>query len=113
MSQNTSSLSDLNVKSLISLQIVFLMRKIKLNVINMLSVKRTSSPTAHHPSDFPDCPERGQAGEVLQTGLNAAQAALEERGQAACDFLGSAVGRFFSAGVAACSVAHIPVETAQ
>ena len=41
----TSSLSDLNVKSLISLEFVFLARKIKLNDINMLSVKRTSSPT--------------------------------------------------------------------
>ena len=40
-----SSLSDLNVKSLISLEFVFLARKIKLNDINMLSVKRTSSPT--------------------------------------------------------------------
>ncbi len=41
----SSSLSDLNVKSLISLKFVFLARKIKLNDINMLSVKRTSSPT--------------------------------------------------------------------
>ena len=41
----TSSLSDLNVKSLISLEFTFLARKIKPNDINMLSDKRTSSPT--------------------------------------------------------------------
>jgi len=40
-----SSLSDLNVKPLISLGFMFLTRKIKLNDINMLSVTRTSSPT--------------------------------------------------------------------
>lgn len=68
---------------------------------------------AHHPSDFPGFPERGQAAEFLQTGLNAPQTALEERGHAARDFPGSAVRRFFSAGVAACSTAHMPVETAQ
>ncbi len=42
---DSSSLSDLNVKPLISLEFMFLARKIKLNDINMLSVKRTSSPT--------------------------------------------------------------------
>jgi pimeloyl-ACP methyl ester carboxylesterase len=40
-----SSLSDLNVKSLISLELMFLTRKRKINDINMLSVKRTPSPT--------------------------------------------------------------------
>jgi len=42
-----SSLSDLNVKSLISLEFMFLIsdEKTKLNNINMLSITPTSSPT--------------------------------------------------------------------
>ena len=39
---HTSSLSDLNVKPLISLGLMFLARKTKFNDINMLSVTRTS-----------------------------------------------------------------------
>ena len=45
ISNGSSSLSDLNVKSLISLEFMFLARKTKLNDINMLSIKPTSSPT--------------------------------------------------------------------
>jgi len=41
----SSSLSDLNVKSLIPLEFMFLPRKTKLNDINMLSITPTSSPT--------------------------------------------------------------------
>ena len=68
----------------------------------------------HHPSVSPDGPERRAARQnALQAGLDAAQAALEERGQAASDLLGTSVGRFFSAGSAVFSAAHMPVETAQ
>jgi len=44
-SPEPSSLSDLNIKSLISLEFMFLTRKTKLNDINMLSITPTSSPT--------------------------------------------------------------------
>ena len=42
---SASSLSDSDVKALISLELMFLARKTKLNNINIFSIKRTSSPT--------------------------------------------------------------------
>ena len=72
-----------------------------------------SGSAAHHPSIPPDRPELRQPTDGLQACLDAAQAAFEEGHQAASDLLGTSRGVFFSAGSAAFSEAHMPVETAQ
>jgi hypothetical protein len=76
-------------------------------------VKQSSMRSPYHPSVSPDRPEGRQPTKALQAGLDAAKAALEERDQAASHLFRTRVGRFFSTGSAACSAAHMPVETAQ
>ena len=73
--EETSSLSDLNVKPLISLEFVFLERKIKPNDINMLSVKSGFAfesdrllGCGHRPSRPDDGQRRGRRAECGQYG---------------------------------------------
>src|SRR3954463_660365 len=66
-----------------------------------------------HPSVQPLGPQRRWGEEPLQAGLEAADAAPEQGGQAAAEVAGLSIRDFFSSGVAPWAVSHIPVETAQ
>src|SRR3954452_13483688 len=66
-----------------------------------------------HPSVQPRGPQRRWGEEPLQAGLEAADAAPEQGGQAAAEAAGLSIRDFFSSGVAPWAVSHIPVETAQ
>src|SRR3954453_12347485 len=66
-----------------------------------------------HPSVQPRGPQRRWGEEPLQAGLEAADAAPEQGGQAAAEVAGLSIRDFFSSGVAPWAVSHIPVETAQ
>src|SRR3954449_7057881 len=68
---------------------------------------------ACHPSVQPRAPQRRRGDEPLQAGLEAADAALEEGGQAAAKVAGLPIRGFFSSGVASWTASHMPVETAQ
>jgi hypothetical protein len=70
-------------------------------------------PRSYHLSVLPDAPEWRDRGKELQQALDAAQATLEERGQAAGELSRPSFGRFFSAGRGWTAASHIPVETAQ
>ena len=67
----------------------------------------------YHPSISPDFPEERDGDESLDAGLDAADAAFEQRCQAAQQVAGSLVRRFFSAGVALLTTSHMPTDTAQ
>src|SRR3954452_16818712 len=64
------------------------------------------------PSVQPRGPHGRGGGEPLQAGLEAADAAPEQGGQAAAEVAGLSIRDFFSSGVAPWGVSHIPVETA-
>src|SRR4051794_27185526 len=68
---------------------------------------------ACHPSVQPRGPQRRWGEEPLQAGLEAADAAPEQGGQAAAEVAGLSIRDFFSSGVAPWAVSHMPVETAQ
>src|SRR3954463_9370986 len=70
-------------------------------------------PPPFHPSLHPPGPPRRGGEEPLQAGLEAADAAPEQGGQAAAEVAGLSIRDFFSSGVAPWAVSHIPVETAQ
>src|SRR5215212_10134615 len=67
----------------------------------------------YHPSVLPDAPKGRDGGKELAQSPNAAQAALEERGQAAGELSRASLGGFFSAGTGWAAASHIPAETAQ
>src|SRR5215212_7868241 len=70
-------------------------------------------PRPYHPSVLPDAPKGRDGGKELAQSPNAAQAALEERGQAARRASRASLGGFFSAGTGWAAASHIPAETAQ
>ncbi len=67
----------------------------------------------HHPSISPDFPEGREGDESLEAVLDAADAAFEQRCQAAQQVAGSLFRRFFSPGVALLTTSHMPTDTAQ
>src|SRR5215212_3085210 len=71
------------------------------------------NPPTYHPSVLPDAPKGRDGGKELAQSPNAAQAALEERGQAAGELSRASLGGFFSAGTGWAAASHIPAETAQ
>src|SRR4051794_6916865 len=66
-----------------------------------------------HPSVPPDTPKGRDRGEELEQSPNAAQAALEERGQAAGELSRASLDGFFSAGGGWAAASHMPADTAQ
>src|SRR3954451_7859064 len=68
---------------------------------------------ACHPSVPPDTPKGRDRGEELEQSPNAAQAALEERGQAAGELSRASLDGFFSAGSGWTAASHMPADTAQ
>ena len=67
----------------------------------------------YHPSISPDFPKWREGYEALEAHLDATDAALEQRSQAAEQFAGPLFRRFFSPGVALLTLSHMPTETAQ
>src|SRR4051812_32839935 len=68
--------------------------------------------SACHPSVPPDTPKGRDRGEELEQSPNAAQAALEERGQAAGELSRASLDGFFSAGGGWTAASHMPAGTA-
>src|SRR3954454_2312026 len=72
----------------------------------------TFSSIPCHPSVPPDTPKGRDRGEELEQSPNAAQAALEERGQAAGELSRASLDGFFSAGSGWTGGSHMPADTA-
>src|SRR3954469_10404704 len=69
--------------------------------------------TPCHPSVPPDTPKGRDRGEELEQSPNAAQAALEERGQAAGELSRASLDGFFSAGRGGPAASDMPAASAQ